>query len=105
MYAFRFPAFGNYVCLGSKSAAPPFGMLLFRSMSPNRKIERVLYRGENKPLKSTTAGEQLMQATSANTTTHVSNLNLDTLATAVSLLEKRLSRLFFFPVAPILWFS
>ena len=44
--------------------------------------------GEINPLKSTPAGEQLMQATSANTTTQANNLNLDTLATAVSLLEK-----------------
>lgn len=44
--------------------------------------------GEINPLKSTLAGEQLMQATSANTTTQANNLNLDTLATAVSLLEK-----------------
>ena len=44
--------------------------------------------GEINPSKSTTVREQVMQATSANPATQESDLNLDTLATAASLLEK-----------------
>ena len=42
---------------------------------------------EINPSESTTMGEQLMQETSANPVPQASNLNSDTLATAVSLLE------------------
>ena len=44
--------------------------------------------GEINPSESTTMGEQLMQETSANPVPRASDLNFDTLATAVSLLEK-----------------
>ena len=43
---------------------------------------------EINPSESTTMGEQLMQETSANPVPQASNLNSDTLATAVSLWEK-----------------
>ena len=65
----------------------------FKTLPPGFNVEEFersqpIVGGEINPLKSTLAGEQLMQATSANTTTQANNLNLDTLATAVSLLEK-----------------
>ena len=44
--------------------------------------------GEIKAWKSSAAGEQLIQATFAKGTPQASNLNLDTLATALSLLKK-----------------
>ena len=65
----------------------------FKTLPPEFNVEEFersqpIVGGEINPLKSTLAGEQLMQATSANTTTQANNLNLDTLATAVSLFEK-----------------
>ena len=65
----------------------------FKTLPPGFKVKEFersqpIVGGEINPLKSTLAGEQLMQATSANTTIQANNPNLDTLATGVSLLEK-----------------
>ena len=65
----------------------------FKTLPPGFNVEEFersqpIVGGEINPWESTSAGEQLTPATSANTTTQASDLNLDTLATAVSLLEK-----------------
>ena len=62
----------------------------FKTLPPGFNVEEFersqpIVGGEINSSESTTAGKQL---TSANTTTQASDLNLDTLATAVSLLEK-----------------
>lgn len=64
-----------------KTLPPGFNVDEFERSQP-------IVGGEINSSESTTVGEQLLQATSANPTTQASDLNLDTLATAVSLLEK-----------------
>ena len=64
-----------------KTLPPGFNVKEFEQSLP-------IVGGEIKPWKSSAVGEQLIQATSANRTTQASSLNLDPLATAVSLLKK-----------------
>ena len=64
----------------------------FKTLPPGFNVEEFEQSqtivGACHPSESTTVGEQLVQATSANPISEASDLNLDTLATAVSLLEK-----------------